>query len=26
LAGPIPPNHTSDVGAWFGQQWYLESA
>jgi hypothetical protein len=26
LAGPIPPNHSSDVGAWYGQQWYLESA
>jgi hypothetical protein len=26
LPGPIPPNHTSDVGAWYGQQWYLESA
>jgi hypothetical protein len=24
--GPIPPNHTSDVGAWYGQEWYLESA
>lgn len=24
--GPIPTNHSSDVGAWYGQQWYLETA
>jgi hypothetical protein len=23
--GPIPENHSSDCGAWFGQEWYLES-
>jgi hypothetical protein len=22
---PIPPNHNSDCGAWYGQEWYLES-
>lgn len=25
-AAPLPPNHTSDCGAWFGQEWFLESA
>jgi len=24
-ASPIPPNHSSDCGAWYGQEWYLES-
>ncbi|HEV3439608.1 MAG TPA: hypothetical protein VG122_19745 [Gemmata sp.] len=24
--GPIPPNHNSDCGEWYGQQWYLETA
>jgi hypothetical protein len=24
--GPIPPNHNSDCGDWYGQQWYLETA
>jgi hypothetical protein len=26
MPGPIPPNHNSDCGAWYGQQWYLETA
>jgi hypothetical protein len=25
-AGPLPPNQTTDCGAWFGQEWFLESA
>ena len=25
-AGPIPPNHASDCGPWFAQEWYLEDA
>lgn len=23
---PLPPNRTADCGAWYGQEWYLESA
>jgi len=26
LTTPIPLNRSSDVGAWYGQEWYLESA
>lgn len=25
-AAPLPPNRTTDCGAWFGQEWFLESA
>jgi hypothetical protein len=25
-AAPRPPHHSTDCGAWHGQQWYLESA
>ncbi len=24
--GPVPPHSSSDCGAWYGQEWYLESA
>lgn len=24
-AAPLPPNRATDCGAWFGQEWYLES-